>query len=831
MANLTRAEAGVRSALIDVTGYHLELDLDRGAVNFETSSTVRFRCAEPGASTFLDVKPQLLHGVTLNGEEIDLTLFDGERIALTGLCAENEVVVTATMRYSNDGQGLHRAVDSADHRHYVYGHSFLDAAPRVFACFDQPDLKAPYDVLVTAPAEWIVLGNGAATRAGERSWTLATTKPLATYFFTVCAGPYVSVLAEHDGIPLGIHARASLREPLERQAQQMLTITRQSFDYYHSLFGIRYPFGEYHQVFVPEFNAGAMENPGCVTLRDQYVFRGASTHDEVLTRSSTITHEMAHMWFGDLVTMQWWDDLWLNESFAEYMSHRTLYEATEFTDAWVDSSMARKPWGYAAERTPSTHPVAGSSAPDAQSALQNFDGISYAKGAATLRQLIAHIGDAAFVTGVTDYLHSHAHGNAALVDFLGAMERASGKDLQGWANAWLRTAGLDAISVETVTDHGVVTSAMVRRVPPVAYPADRPHTFDVAGFSSGTEVFRVVTMVDSDETALSELEGKRATSMVIPNAADLTWANIKLDPATVAAAPNELSAVPQAQARAVVWTALIDGVALAEIDPRHLLATLATSWAGESNQSIIHRVGLQMSLRIIPQFIPESEQGGAYFVMATAASSMLAQSDPGSSRALVAARYVATSSADEDLLHRWASGEQLPGGLEGDSDFRWVVLGNLARRGAIGPAEIDAALDRDHTMQGNLKALQTKASAPDASAKVWAWEQMTGKHGRSNYELNALAMGFWHSSDQDVLRPYVGRYFSDVPALSGRVGEDALARIAALAYPSHVVEASTAEQSATALQRSDLTASVRRAIVDADSQLREALASRAAFGE
>ncbi len=830
MANLTRVQAGARSALIDVIGYRLELDLDQGAMTFESSSTVRFRCAEPGASTFLDVKPQLLHRVTLNGAEIDLAGFDGERIALIGLAAENEVVVTATMKYSNDGQGLHRAVDPADDLHYVYGHSFLDAAPRVFACFDQPDLKAPYDVSVTAPPEWIVLGNGAATRTGEGIWTLATTKPLATYFFTVCAGPYVSVLAEHDGIPLGVHARASLREPLERQAEQMLTVTRASFDYYHSLFGIRFPFGAYHQVFVPEFNAGAMENPGCVTFRDQYVFRGASTHDEVLTRSGTITHEMAHMWFGDLVTMQWWDDLWLNESFAEYMSHRTLYEATEFTDAWVDSSMARKPWGYAAERMPSTHPVAGSPAPDAQSALQNFDGISYAKGSATLRQLIAHIGDEAFIAGVGEYLRSHAYGNATLADFLEAMERASGKELKGWADAWLRTAGLDAISVQTDTDQGSITSATVRRIPPTAYPADRPHTFDVAGFSSGTEVFRVVTRVDSNETALAELEGKPAASMVIPNAADLTWANIKLDPATVAAAPTELSAVPQAQARAVVWTALIDGVALAEIDPRHLLAVLATSWAKESNQSIINRVGLQMSARIIPQFIPEPEHGGAYVVMADAASTMLAESEPGSSRALVAARFVATSSADEDLLNRWASGDGLPEGLVGDSDFRWVVLGNLARRGVLGPAEIDAALDRDHTMQGNLKALQAKASAPDPAAKVWAWDEITQDHGRSNYELNALATGFWHTSDQDVLRPYVARYFSDVPQLSLRIGEDALARIAALSYPSLMVEAATAEQSAAALQRTDLTAAVHRAMVDADSQLREALASRAAFG-
>jgi aminopeptidase N len=830
MSNLTRLEAGARSALIDVTGYRVELDLAQGATTFESRSTVRFTCAQLGASTFLDVKPSRLHRVTLNDVEVDLAGFDGERVALTSMALENEVVVIATMSYSNDGQGLHRAIDPADGRHYVYGHSFLDAAPRVFGCFDQPDLKAPYDVSVTAPPEWIVLGNGAATRNGEGSWVLATTKPLATYFFTVCAGPYASVTAVHDGIPLGVHARASLREPLERQAEQMLAITAQSFDYYHSLFGIRYPFGEYHQVYVPEFNAGAMENPGCVTLRDQYVFRGMMTHVEVLTRSNTISHEMAHMWFGDLVTMKWWDDLWLNESFAEYMSHRTLCEATEFTDAWVDFSMARKPWGYAAERMPSTHPVAALPAPDAQSALQDFDGISYAKGAATLRQLIAHIGDDAFISGVGQYLHAHAYGNASLQDFLLAMERASGKDLTGWADAWLRTAGLDAISVETTTEQGIITSATVRRTPPEASPADRPHRIDVAGFSGGTEVFRELATVDRDETALPQLEGKPAANMLIPNATDLTWATVKLDAATVAAAPTDLAVVPQAEARAVVWTALIDGVCLAEIDPRHLLAVLADSWATESNQSIINRVGLLMTQRIIPAFIPPGQQDGADAVISKAADSMLALAEPGSSRALVAARYMANSSVDEDLLRHWAAAEYLPEGLEGDSDFRWVVLGNLARRGLVGSAELDAALDEDRTMAGNLKWLQAKASAPDAPAKVWAWEQLTGKHGRSNYELNALAAGFWHASDHDVLRPYVARYFADVPALSGRLGEDALARVATLAYPGHVVEASTAKQSASALERLDLTASVRRAIVDADSHLREALASRAVFG-
>jgi aminopeptidase N len=317
--------------------------------------------------------------------------------------------------------------------------------------------------------------------------------------------------------------------------------------------------------------------------------------------------------------------------------------------------------------------------------------------------------------------------------------------------------------------------------------------------------------------------------MLVPNAGDLTWATIKLDPATLAAAPAELLAVPQAEARAVVWTALIDGVATAEIDPRHLLAVLATSWAGERNQSIVSRVGLLVTHKIIPAFIPPGEQDDAYALVARAAGSMLAQATPGSSQALVAARYMATATADEDLLQRWSAGKQLPRGLDGDSDFRWVVLGNLARRGAVGSAELDDARDQDRTMAGNLKWLQAKASAPDAAAKVWAWEQLTGEQGRSNYEMNSLATGFWHATDQGVVRPYVARYFAEVPAMSGRVGEDALARVAALAYPATLVETSTADQSAAALRRTDLSASVRRAIVDASSQLDEALASRAAF--
>jgi aminopeptidase N len=823
MPSLTRAEARLRSDLLAVTRMDVDLDLDQGPDHFRSRTRVAFTCRQPGASTFLDIKPTQLRSLMLNGQPVDVAgLLDG-RIVLDGLEADNVVEAEAVMAYSRDGQGLHRAVDPADGEHYVYGHLFLDAGPRVFACFDQPDLKAPYAVSVTAPAPWLVVGNGAATQVSPGRWELAQTRPLATYFVTICAGPYASVRDEHDGIPLGIHARASLREALEREAPQMLEVTKASLDYYHSLFDIRYPFGEYHQVFVPEFNAGAMENPGCVTFRDTYVFRGAATRDEVLARSNTITHEMAHMWFGDLVTMQWWDDLWLNESFAEYMAHRTCVEATEFIDAWVDSTVARKAWGYAAERTPSTHPVAGSAALDAQAALQDFDGISYAKGAATLRQLIAHIGDDAFIAGVTAYLREHSFGNGTLADFLGSIERASGRDLTAWSRAWLLTAGVDVISVDR--DSGVVN----RRVPQ-RFPADRPHTFDVAGYAGGTERFRVPVTISADHTVVQALRDELAVELVVPNAADLTWATVLLDPRTVAALPTSLASVPDAQARAVVWVALMDGVCLGRTDPRVLVETFGGAWPHEDNDSVLNRTAAGLLGRVIPTFLPRTEQDWALGVVAAAGAGLLASCRAGSTQELVAARTVARSSADEDLLRAWAVGKDLPTGLVGDSDFRWIVVRNLAAGGMLDRAGIHAVQTQDDTLQGRLGALTALAAMPTEDAKEWAWNELTTNRDRSNYELNALAQGLWHADGPELLRPYVARYFEDVPAMTAWVGEDAIARVATLAYPGRVVEDATVAASRAALAREGLSPAVRRAVVDGESELREALASRVAFG-
>ncbi|CCH78785.1 putative aminopeptidase [Nostocoides japonicum T1-X7] len=824
MPSLTRDEAARRARSLTVTAMTVDLDLDQGARTFGSTTTIAFSvaptastAADPnGATTFVDVRPRALHRARLNGRDLDVGLLDDGRLPLTDLEEDNVLVVEATMGYSHDGQGLHRATDPADGEDYVYGHLFLDAAPTVFACFDQPDLKAPYTVTVTAPHDWTVLGNGAATQDVPGRWSLATTRPLATYFVTVCAGPWASVRTEHDGIPLGLHARRSLRGPLEAQAEQIFEITRQSFDYYHGLFGIRYPFGEYHQVWAPEFNAGAMENPGCVVFRDQYVYRGAVSRDQILLRSNTIAHEMAHMWFGDLVTMRWWDDLWLNESFAEYMSHRTLHAATEFTEAWVDATVTRKAWGYATERTPSTHPVAGSPAPDGRTALQNFDGISYAKGSAALRQLIAHIGDDAFVAGITAYLNEFAYGNGTLADFLHAMEQASGIELGSWSRAWLETAGVDTIAVDPA-------AGRVTRQVPAAHPADRPHTLDVAGFDDGEASWRLPVRIDADAVTVA---GIRPAQVVVPNVSDLTWATVDLDPGTLAALPERLGTVPDAQARAVVWTALGDGVCLGTVDPRHLLRVFAAAWPVETEASILTAVAGRVLARTVPCFLPVEERPGALDAVADAARRLV---DRGGGTVVEGLRAWSRATSDPDLLRSWSRGEGLPDGFGDDRDLRWLVVRRLAQLGLVDDAAIEDFRAADDTLTGHLASLTARAARPDPEAKAWAWSELTTNRERSNYELNALAEGFWASGSRDLLLPYAARYATDIPPLSGWLGEDALARVATLAYPSRLVSEDVLRTIERVVTDPDLSPAVRRAVVDQGSAMREALRSLATF--
>ncbi|MBR7743239.1 aminopeptidase N [Phycicoccus sp. BSK3Z-2] len=827
MPSLTRDEAIARAALLTVDAVEVDLDLDRGPETFGSRTTLRFTCHEPGAATFVDLRPVTLERARLNGRDLEPAVLVDGRLGLADLAADNVLEVDAVMAYGHDGQGLHRSTDPADDEDYVYGHLFLDAAPRVFACVDQPDLKAPYTVRVTTPQHWSVVGNGAARQTSPGVWELATTRPLSTYFVTVCAGPWVSVTGEHDGIPLGLHARRSLEEPLLRHAPHLLEVTATAFDHYHRLFGVRYPFGDYHQVFVPEFNAGAMENPGCVTIRDQYLFRGAATPDQLLEVDNTVVHEMAHMWFGDLVTMRWWDDLWLNESFAEYMAYRTSTEALGAPEAWVEFGIVRKRWGYAADRAPSTHPVAGSPAPDAVSALQNFDGISYAKGASVLRQLIAHIGADAFDAGVRDHLTAHAFGNAGLEDFLGAMARAAGRSLDDWSQAWLRTAGADRLSLGR--------DGTLARSVPTEHPADRPHTLDVAAFADGREVLRVPVVLDGPSAPVDGVADVPDDALLVPNAGDLTWAEVGLDDVTLDALPAGLADVPDPVARQVLWTALLVGMHRAEVDPRLVVEVFDRAWATEDDPAVLRRVAAAVTVSVVPTFLPPDEAEAALRRVAAAADVLLTRAGTvegpaGDGLAVVAARVLAASSTDVERLATWSRGDGLPEPLVGDDDFRWLVLRRLSALDALDEGALAGAEEADRSLAGRLAALGVRAVRPTPEAKADAWRSLEEDESLSNYEALEIARGFWATPDPDLVRPYVRRVGDLLARLAPRMGEDALSRVATALFPLTVVEDATLEASAAMLGRTDLPPGVHRALVDEDHVLREALASRHRFG-
>src|SRR6266567_3687368 len=552
MPSLTRDEAAGRATAIHVTAYDLDFDLTIGDRIFRSVSRIRFAVTADDTATFVDIRPDRLERVMLDGREVESARAEDGRMPLVGLPAgPHELVVVADLAYTNTSQGLHRFTDPADGETYVYSAMFLDQASSVYACFDQPDLKAPCTVRMSVDPRWVAVSNGAGTQVSPGRWEFATTRPLATYFTVVAAGPYHRLESVHDGIPLAVYGRASLAAHLDAQAPEILAITTACFDRYHELFGVRYPFGKYDQAFVPEFSAGAMENPGCVTFRDEFIFTSAVTDAERERRAVVIAHEMAHMWFGDLVTMRWWDDLWLNESFADYLGYRVTAEATEFTGAWTEFAIGEKAWGYAADQRSSSHPVAPEIVATTADALLNFDGISYAKGAAVLKQLVAWLGEDAFLAGLRAHIAAHAYGNATLADLLAALGAASGRDLADWARVWLRTAGVSTLRPEVRLDaHGRYESVVIGQRAPATRPAGepvlRPHRItvatgnagDVAGGAAGDG--RALTLrkligvsVQGASTAVDALVGRPAADLLLLNEGDLTYAKIRLDPASM----------------------------------------------------------------------------------------------------------------------------------------------------------------------------------------------------------------------------------------------------------------------------------------------------------
>ena len=790
--NLTREEAATRAALLSVTSYTVDLDLsgapDKERTTFASTTTIEFGCSDPGADTFADLVGAEIHEITLNGEPVDSSAYADSRIALTGLREQNVLTVRADCTYSRTGEGLHRFFDPADDRVYLYSQFEVPDARRVYTTFEQPDLKATFTFTVTAPAHWKVVSNAPTPepvptapidgQSGVAVWKFPTTKPMSTYVTAVVAGEYHEVLDTYEGkngtIPLGHYCRQALVEHLDRD--EIVLLTKQGFEFFEEAFGYPYPFEKYDQLYVPEYNMGAMENAGCVTLRDEYLPRSRQDKAFYEFRCSVILHEMAHMWFGDLVTMKWWDDLWLNESFAEWACYHAAVENTAFTESWTGFTNARKNWALRQDQLPSTHPVAADNY-DLEAVEANFDGITYAKGASVLKQLVFWVGVDNFLAGLKQYFHDHEYANAQFGDLLGALEGASGRELQEWAAEWLQTSGVNTLSAQFELDaDGNYSSFAVRQTARDDYPTLRRHRIGVGLYDDdgGRLVKRSSVEVDiaGATTEIPELVGQRQPDLVLLNDGDLTYAKIRLDERSLATVVGGLSRLDDSLARALCWGAAWDMTRDAEMTATDYVRLVLANVGSETDAFGIKAVPGYAAMTVHTYAAPE-HRAELWLEWEQGLRKLLENAEPGSDHQLTFARaYAAAAHTDQAIadLEALLEGSLAFEGLAVDADLRWLLLNGLARTGHAEEERIAAELATDNTISGQEHAAACRAARPTAEAKAAAWEQGMVDPDVPNETHRNVVMAFNKPGQAEVLLPYVEKYLASVDSTWDRLG-------------------------------------------------------------
>ena len=807
--NLTRAEAQERRAIITPStadgglSYAVELDLTKGPEVFGSRTLIRFAAVE-GASTFIDLIARTVHSITLNGRAVDpSSAFADSRIQLDDLAAENELLIDADCLYTNTGEGLHRFVDPVDGEVYLYSQFEVPDSRRVFAVFEQPDLKATFAFTVTAPDDWTVVSNSPTPDAipagpGKATWAFEATPPISSYITAVVAGPYKSTFSELTSssgrvIPLGVYARKSLWQHLD--ADYIFDITRKGFAYFEEKFGYPYPFAKYDQLFVPEFNAGAMENAGAVTFTETYVFRGKVTDAIKERRVVTILHELAHMWFGDLVTMRWWNDLWLNESFAEWASTIATAEATEWTEAWTTFNAMEKTWAYRQDQLPSTHPVVAE-INDLEDVQVNFDGITYAKGGSVLKQLAAWVGIDAFFAGVGAYFRAHEWGNTELPDLLAELEKTSGRELSSWSRKWLETAGVNTLSPLVDTDvDGQITRFAIVQTAPADYPTVRPHRLAVGFYSMKDgaldRVHRVELDVDGDRTEVPELKGLPRPDLILLNDDDLAYAKIRLDDRSLATAIAHLADISAPLARSLVWGAAWDQTRDAEASASDYIDLVLGNIGRETESTTLRTTLAQLQLAANSYVAPEKRDAARRKVadgLWRLAQEAPAGSDSQFQFVTAFAQAVATPE-HADILRRLRDGELTLDGLAIDTDLSWQLLIGLAAGGAAAVGDIDAALAADNTAKGAESAATAKAAIPTAEAKRAAWDSLLDSDELPNTIVRATTQGLQHPTGRELAAAFIEPYFAALePIWKGRTYQIAQYLITGL-YPAALADA------------------------------------------
>jgi len=842
--NLTRDEAASRADLLDVASATVELDLTVGDAMFASTTVLRFTCAEPGATTFADLVGGTDVRVELNGTELDASaVYRDSRIELAGLAADNELRVSALLPYSHTGEGLHRFVDPADGRVYLYSQFEVPDARRVYTTFEQPDLKTVFTFTVTAPEDWKVVSNAVTPepeRTGDGSgvWRFPVTERMSTYITALVAGEYVEVrdtyVGAHGEIDLGLYCRASVEPYLDRD--ELFELTKQGFAFYEEKFDFPYPFGKYDQLFVPEYNMGAMENAGCVTYRDEYLPRSRQTHSFYEQRANTVLHEMAHMWFGDLVTMRWWDDLWLNESFAEWASHHALVEATKYVDAWTGFTNARKNWAYRQDQLPSTHPIAADNH-DLEAVEVNFDGITYAKGASTLKQLVAWVGIDEFLAGLRAYFKAHAFGNSTFADLLASLEKASGRELAGWAQEWLQTSGVNTLAPAIETDaDGVITSFAVLQSAAPDYPTLRRHRLGIGLYDlvdgrlvrrAGEEGY-VETDVRGERTVVTELAGVRRPALLLLNDGDLTYAKIRLDDVSLATAVAHVDTLDDTLVRALLWGATWDMTRDAEMRAADFVELVLRGLATETDMTAVGRLPTYAG-QAVAYYTAPAGRAAVRARWESGLRELLENAEPGSDAQLALTRaFAAAAHTDEavDLVAAILDGSVVIEGLDVDTDVRWALVASLAAAGRAEEDRIAEELERDTTISGQERAAAARTARPTAEAKAAAWRDAVERDDVANETQRQVAYSFCRSDQAEVLAPYLEKYLATAETIWEEKGTQRASTVLVGMFPLPLTSPETLARVDEWILTSEANPAAKRYVGEGRSDMARALAAQ-----
>ena len=839
--NITRSEAIERAGLVNEPVYTVSLELDGKGDTFSCFASVDFKSKE-NSNTWIDLVSPLVESVWLNGEELDVKeVFNGTRIKLQNLKQENQLKIKAQCSYMNTGEGLHRHIDPVDNEVYIYTQFEVPDCRRVFPVFEQPDIKGVLNLTVKAPSKWTIISN---TQTPEPKniennfsiWNFDQTPKMSSYLYAICAGPYAKKTDIYEGkfgrYPLAIFVRPSLSQYLDHE--EIFEVTKQGFKWFEDKFQIGYPFKKYDQVFVPEFNAGAMENVGCVTFRDEYIFRSRTTRTAYESRANTILHELAHMWFGDLVTMKWWNDLWLNESFAEWAAHWASSGATQYNEAWTLFHVQRKAWAYRQDQLPSTHPIAANM-PDLDSVYENFDGITYAKGASALRQLVAWVGEENFLKGLKNYFEKHAWRNTELKDLLSELSISSGRELDSWSKIWLESSGATLLRPEIDVDaNNLITKLVINQEPPSAPPGLdpvlRPHRLALGVYEKQGEKLirtkRIEVDVVGEKTVIKELVGIKRPDLLLINDDDLTYAKIRLDSHSLNTATKEIASIESSLSRALIWGAVWDMVRDAEVGTGKYLDLVLAGIEKETDIGLVQQVLMQCR-SAIDVFANRKNRKNYNIKLATGLEKLIDLAKPGSDRQLALVRTFSAVATTEEQVTKVAQildGVQKIEGLVVDTDLRWALLRRLVVVGKRGEKEIEEELKRDDTVMGREHAAGARAAMPSLEAKQRAWDQVINSENLTNSELHSILAGISYMDHEEVLKNFVDKYFDSVSSLwNARTHEIGQSLVTGL-FPSTNINMEVVKKCDQFLEKNkDLAVGARRIVIEQRDSLARAL--------